>query len=300
MRDLRFLENDTTEYEAGDGRKQHGFHRLFEDIGLDAFAQRFFVAIVDIAADFEVFGLRRNGHRFLDRGAQQANGAGPCLFRVCRKVFVRQPDFALPSGSIEVTETSSVARALPGAFFDRAVDEVARELIGVTLLVEGVGGVIVETESYDSEDPASHCYGGRETARNRTMLGPPAHAYVYRSYGVHWCVNFVCRPASAVLIRALEPTQGLDEMRARRGLDDDRKLCAGPGRLCEALAITGALDGASLLAAPFVLRRGKLTGEVTCGKRIGITKAADAPRRFVLAGSRYLSRPLRPAAQARL
>src|SRR5688500_6435355 len=146
-----------------------------------------------------------------------------------------------------------VRRALPGealnrGFFARSVHEVAPGLIGCTLLVDGVGGRIVEAEAYHHEDPASHSYGG-PTNRHRSMFGPPGHAYVYRSYGIHWCLNLVCEEegeAAAVLIRALEPTHGLDLMRARRGLDDERLLCAGPGRLCQALAVTRTLDGARL------------------------------------------------------
>src|SRR5437762_2884019 len=137
--------------------------------------------------------------------------------------------------------------------FARSVHEVAPELIGVTLLVDGVGGRIVEAEAYDQEDPASHAYRGR-TERNASMFGPPGRAYVYRSYGIHWCLNLVCEgegTASAVLIRALEPTHGLDQLRARRGLQDPRLLCSGPGKLCQALAITNELDGSRLDQPPF-------------------------------------------------
>jgi DNA-3-methyladenine glycosylase len=133
-------------------------------------------------------------------------------------------------------------------FFARGVHEVAPDLIGVTLLVDGFGGRIVEVEAYHEEDPASHGYGGR-TARNASMFGPPGHAYVYRSYGIHWCLNFVCGPAGvaeAVLIRALEPTAGIDEQQWRRGVDDPRALCSGPGKLCEALAVTREHDGLPL------------------------------------------------------
>lgn len=182
-------------------------------------------------------------------------------------------------------------------FFARNVHEVAEELIGATFLVDGVGGRIVELEAYHHEDPAAHGYRGR-TARNASMFGPPGHAYVYRSYGIHWCVNFVCAPegvADAVLIRALEPIQGLDEMRRRRGLDDERLLCAGPGRLCQALAITGEHDGLPLDRPPFRLEPRIATPEIARGLRIGISRAADLPWRYGLAGSRFLSRPLRPA-----
>ena len=169
---------------------------------------------------------------------------------------------------------------------------VAREIIGATLLVDGVGGVIVETEAYDRDDPASHTYGG-ETVRNASMFGPPGRAYVYRSYGIHWCLNFVCREAghgAGVLIRAIEPTHGLDVMRERRGLEDVRLLCAGPGRVGQALAIVHAMNGHRLDRKPFkVLARGHDVPVVE-GPRIGISKAMDVPWRFGLAGSRFLSR----------
>jgi DNA-3-methyladenine glycosylase len=182
------------------------------------------------------------------------------------------------------------------AFFDRSVHEVAPDLIGVTFLCDGVGGTIVEVEAYDHEDPAAHGYRGR-TDRNASMFGPPGRAYVYRSYGIHWCVNFVCEAegvASAVLIRALEPTHGLDEMRARRGVDDVRALCSGPGKLCEALGITSEHDGLPLDEAPFELREPEGDVEVARGKRVGITKAVDREWRYVLSGSRFISRGLKP------
>jgi DNA-3-methyladenine glycosylase len=181
-------------------------------------------------------------------------------------------------------------------FFSRSVHAVAPDLIGVTLLVDGVGGPIVEVEAYDHEDPAAHGYGGR-TERNASMFGPPGRAYVYRSYGVHWCLNLVCEEegsASAVLIRALEPEKGLDAMRERRGLDDQRLLCAGPGRLCQALGVTSAHDGLALEEPPFELLARETEPEILVGPRIGITKAADRPWRYGLAGSRFLSRPIRP------
>lgn len=181
-------------------------------------------------------------------------------------------------------------------FFARSVHDVAPELVGALLLVDGVGGTIVEVEAYDHEDPAAHGYRGR-TARNASMFGLPGHAYVYRSYGVHWCLNFVCEAegvASAVLIRALEPTEGLGEMRARRGLDDPRLLCSGPGRLCQALGVTGEHDGLPLDQPPFQVHACAREAEVITGPRIGITQAADRPWRFALAGSKFLSRPLRP------
>ena len=175
-------------------------------------------------------------------------------------------------------------------FFEQPVDEVARALIGAVLLVDGVGGRIVETESYDAEDPASHAYQMRRTARNATMLGPPARAYVYRSYGIHWCLNFVCEPGSAVLIRALEPLAGIKAMRRRRGMTNDGLLCAGPGRLCEALGIDRRLDGASLLRRPFALTLTDGQWPILQGPRIGLTKAVDVHRRFGQKGSPFLSR----------
>ena len=186
---------------------------------------------------------------------------------------------------------------IPRAFFARPVLEVAEELIGATFLVDGVGGKIVEVEAYHHEDPAAHGYRGR-TERNATMFGPPGYAYVYRSYGIHWCVNFVCEPegvADAVLIRALEPTHKLSLMRRRRGVEDERRLCSGPGRLCQALAITGAHDGLALDRPPFRLEPRTEKPEVVRGPRIGISRATDLPWRYGLAGSRYLSRTLRPA-----
>ena len=182
-------------------------------------------------------------------------------------------------------------------FFARSVHDVAPELIGAELYVDGVGGEIVEVEAYDHEDPAAHGYRGR-TERNASMFGPPGRAYVYRSYGIHWCVNLVCEDegsAAAVLLRALEPTHGLDEMRRRRGLDDPRLLCSGPGRLCQALGITRQHDGLPLDEAPFELEPPAEKPEIATGPRIGISRAADRPWRYTLAGSRFLSRPLRPA-----
>lgn len=185
--------------------------------------------------------------------------------------------------------------------FDRPVEDVARQLIGATLRVEGVGGLIVETESYDGEDPASHSFSG-PTPRNKAMFGPPGHAYVYRSYGIHWCFNLVCREAghgAGVLIRALEPLWGLDVMRERRGGLADRLLCAGPGRLCQALGIDGSHDGLPLDAPPFQLESAMADVVIVEGPRIGITRAREVPWRFGLAGSRYLSRGFATAASVR-
>jgi len=179
-------------------------------------------------------------------------------------------------------------------FFARSVHEVGPDLVGATLLVDGVGGTIVEVEVYDHEDPASHGYRGR-TERNAAMFGPPGHAYVYRSYGIHWCLNLVCEDdgsAAAVLLRALEPTHGLDAMRTRRRLDDRRLLCAGPGRLCQALGVGREHDGLPLDEPPFELHARPGEVRVAAGPRIGITRAAELPWRFGLAGSPYLSRRL--------
>lgn len=179
----------------------------------------------------------------------------------------------------------------------RSPIEAARDLLGTTLLVEGVGGVVVETEAYDRTDPASHSFAGR-TARNGAMFGPPAHVYVYRSYGIHWCLNIVCgsEPGGAVLVRALEPTVGLDSMRTRRGVERPALLCSGPGRLCQALGVTGALDGASLGRPPFAWRPRTGPVDVVVGPRIGISRGADRPWRFGLRASPFLSRPFKGAA----
>ena len=178
------------------------------------------------------------------------------------------------------------------SFFARSVHEVAPDLIGVTLLVDGVGGRIVEVEAYDQEDPASHGYRGR-TPRNEAMFGPPGHAYVYRSYGIHWCLNLVCGEESvpeATLIRALAPTAGIDEQRRRRGAEDLRALCSGPGKLCQALAITRDHDGLPLDRAPFRLESRAETPEIVTAPRIGITRATELSWRYLEAGSPYVSR----------
>ena len=190
---------------------------------------------------------------------------------------------------------STMPPRLRRSFFDRSVHKVAPDLIGATLLVDGVGGTIVEVEAYHHTDPAAHSYTGR-TERNAVMFGPPGYAYVYRSYGIHWCLNFVCEEdgsASAVLIRALAPTQDFAAMRRRRGLCDERALCSGPGKLCEALGITREQNGLALDRAPFELRARSEMPEISTGVRIGITKAAEKPWRYGLKGSSFLSKPFK-------
>ncbi len=200
-----------------------------------------------------------------------------------------------------VTLAPPAAGAVLGAeFFARPVSEVAPDLVGCTLLVDGVGGTIVETERYEEGDPASHSFRGPR-GRARVMFGPPGVLYVYRSYGLHWCANLVCEPegsGAAVLLRAVAPEHGLDRMRARRGPVADRLLCAGPGRLTEALGIDGGMDGAPATGPGAVveLRARTAPAEVVAAPRIGISKAVERPWRFCLAGSPHLSRPLPRAA----
>lgn len=180
-------------------------------------------------------------------------------------------------------------------FFDRSVHAVAPELIGATLMVDGIGGIIVEVEAYHHTDPAAHSYRG-PTERNAVMFGPSGVAYVYRSYGIHWCLNFVCEAegsASAVLIRAIEPTAGLALMRRRRGLSDERALCPGPGKLTEALGVTIRHNGLPLDRAPFELHERAEKPAIVTGPRIGITKAVEHPWRHGLKGSKFLSKPFR-------
>lgn len=179
--------------------------------------------------------------------------------------------------------------SLHRSFFERNAIEVAKDLIGATLVFDGVGGVIIETEAYLPEDPASHSFKG-VTRRNGSMFGPPGRAYIYRSYGLHWCLNAVCLRGSAVLIRALEPTVGISTMGARRSCQDSRLLCSGPGRLCQALGINGSHDSLALDQEPFEMLKAGESESVCVGKRIGITKALNEPWRFGLTGSNFLSR----------
>ena len=190
---------------------------------------------------------------------------------------------------------SKAPRKIRKPFFSRSVHHVAPELIGATLLIGGVGGRIVEVEAYHHTDPAAHSFNG-QTPRNAVMFGPPGYAYVYRSYGIHWCLNFVCEPegsASAVLIRAIEPLEGLAKMRRRRGLIDERLLCSGPGRLAEAMGVTLAHNGLALDRRPFALTGRDRRPEIAAGVRIGITKAMELPWRYGLKGSPFLSKPFR-------
>ncbi|MBR0693154.1 DNA-3-methyladenine glycosylase [Bradyrhizobium lablabi] len=188
--------------------------------------------------------------------------------------------------------TPRLGKPLKRSFFDRSVHEVAPDLIGATFLVDGVGGIIVEVEAYHHTDPAAHSFRG-PTPRNQIMFGPPGFSYVYRSYGIHWCVNFVCEEAgsaSAVLLRALEPTHGIAAMRRRRELDDVHALCSGPGKLCEALGISMAHSELPLDRPPIALYARTEAPDISIGVRIGITKAVDLPWRYGVKGSKFLSK----------
>jgi DNA-3-methyladenine glycosylase len=189
----------------------------------------------------------------------------------------------------------SPARWIAGIDFMKGAPHVARRLIGATVLVGGVGGVIVETEAYDEGEEASHAFRGL-TPRAKVLFGPPGRAYVYLSYGLHWCLNFVCREeghGAGVLIRALHPTVGLSTMKRRRGEIDASRLCAGPGRLCRALDVTDALNGRRIDQLPFRILPADRRPAVVVGTRIGITKAVGKLWRFGLKGSPSLSRPFR-------
>jgi DNA-3-methyladenine glycosylase len=186
-----------------------------------------------------------------------------------------------------------LGKPLSRAFFARSVHKVAPDLIGVTLLVNGVGGIIVEVEAYHHTEPAAHSFNG-PTPRNSVMFGPPGFVYVYRSYGIHWCINFVCEKegsASAVLIRALQPTHGIPAMRRRRGLHEEKSLCSGPGKLTEALGITHQHNALALDAPPFALHARVGRPDIVAGVRIGLTKAIELPWRYGLKGSKFLSKP---------
>jgi DNA-3-methyladenine glycosylase len=191
----------------------------------------------------------------------------------------------------------ALGKPLKPAFFARSVHEVAPDLIGTTFLMDGVGGVVVEVEAYHHTEPAAHSFRG-PTPRNRVMFGPPGFAYVYRSYGIHWCLNFVCEPqgsASAVLIRALQPTHGIAAMRRRRALHDERLLCSGPGKLAEALGISGKHNGLPLNLPPIALHARAAKPDIVAGVRIGITKAVELPWRYGMKDSKFLSKPFAPA-----
>lgn len=193
----------------------------------------------------------------------------------------------------ELRSPPAIGRPLSKKFFARSVHEVAPDLIGATLLVDGVGGIITEVEAYHHTEPAAHSFNG-PTPRNMVMFGPPGFLYVYRSYGIHWCMNFVCEKegsASAVLIRALEPTHGIPAMRRRRGLQDERSLCTGPGKLCEAMGVSIKHNTLPLDAPPIAVYARKHKPEIASGIRIGITKAVELPWRYGLKGSRFLSKP---------
>ncbi|NGX93738.1 MAG: DNA-3-methyladenine glycosylase [Candidatus Afipia apatlaquensis] len=193
----------------------------------------------------------------------------------------------------ELRSQPALGRLLTKKFFARSVHEVAPALIGATLLVDGVGGIIVEVEAYHHTEPAAHSFNG-PTPRNMVMFGPPGFLYVYRSYGIHWCMNFVCEKegsASAVLIRAIEPTHGIPAMRRRRGLQDERMLSSGPGKLCEAMAVTGKHNGLALDTPPIAIYARTRKPEIVSGLRIGITKAVELPWRYGLKGSKFMSKP---------
>lgn len=195
----------------------------------------------------------------------------------------------------ELQASARLGRLLTRKFFARSVHHVAPDLIGATLLVDGVGGIITEVEAYHHTEPAAHSFNG-PTPRNLVMFGAPGFLYVYRSYGIHWCMNVVCEKegsASAVLIRALQPTHGIAAMRRRRGLHDERSLCSGPGKLCEAMAVTHKHNGLALDAPPIAIHARPRKPEIISGVRIGLTKAVELPWRYGLKDSKFLSKPFR-------
>lgn len=194
---------------------------------------------------------------------------------------------------VEQKPSPPLGRLLTRKFFARSVHDVAPDLIGATFLVDGVGGIITEVEAYHHTEPAAHSFNG-PTPRTMVMFGPPGFLYVYRSYGIHWCVNLVCEKegsASAVLIRAIEPTHGIPAMRRRRGLHEERSLCSGPGKLCEAMAVSNKHNGLAVDAPPIAIHARSHKPEIVSGLRIGLTKAVDLPWRYGLKGSKFLSKP---------
>lgn len=245
----------------------------------------------DLALDASVAGLRWARHG-PERATRLTQGHLVRMQSYWRHLDMSVAGEEDPGAAIEFPDQGQPRVAAPTVDFDAAPADVARALVGALLLVDGVGGRIVETEAYDADDLASHSHIGLR-ARNASMFGPSGHAYVYRSYGLHWCFNIVCRgtgQGAAVLIRALEPALGLDVMRRRRGTADDRLLCAGPGRVGQALGIGPQHDGLPLDGRPFEIRPCGTSCSVLIGPRIGISKATELPWRFGLQGSRYLSR----------
>jgi len=229
-------------------------------------------------------------------GAIAAYGSAGSRFVTIRQRVWLKRHMAVNQSLTRRSAQVAKPRLLKPSFFARSVHQVAPELIGTTLLVDGVGGVIVEVEAYHHSDPAAHSFGGM-TERNAVMFGPPGHAYVYRSYGIHWCLNFVSEPegsACGILIRAIEPTTGLPVMRRRRGLKDEKLLCSGPGRLGEALGITrDKHNGARLDRLPFQVFAREQMPDIVAGPRIGISKAAELPWRYGMKNSNFVSKPFR-------
>jgi DNA-3-methyladenine glycosylase len=234
--------------------------------------------------------------RIRSEGFDLLNEYGLQAFPPCKNVVLnvdripsipRHADF-LTTVMVGTRESATMKRS----FFARPAVDVAPDLIGLSLVLDGVGGIIVECEAYDAADPASHSYRSRVTDRNKAMFGAAGRAYVYRIYGLHWCLNFVCGGSDghAVLIRALEPTTGLNKMRLRRGIEGAKLLCRGPGRLCQALGITDSLDGSDLLQPPFAFSPRQEPVRIVTGRRVGISRAIALRRRYGLYGSAFLSR----------